>query len=250
MSNIVIKVGTGVLTRESDGKLDGASLVRLVTVISQIVANGDRCILVSSGAVGSGISELGLTDYPSDVPTRQACAAVGQSRLMHTYQSLFANFDLRVAQVLLTADDFKDEARAARLSDTLARLRDFSNVVTIVNENDSVAVEEISVGDNDMLSARMAKLIQADLLILLSNIDGLMPPDSDKIIRNVASVNDVLDFVRVGKGKFSIGGMASKLKAVKYAVDIGIETVIGNGRKPERLIEILEGRGYCTRFQA
>lgn len=250
MKHTVVKVGTGVLTRDSDGQLDGSSLVRLVTAMADLVASGQPCILVSSGAVGAGISELGLESYPNDVPSRQACAAVGQSRLMHTYQNLFGNFGLRVAQVLLTADDFRDDARRARLSDTLTRLSQFPNVIPIINENDSVAVEELSVGDNDMLSARVANLVGAKLLVLLSNIDGLMPPDSEEIIEYVNDVEDVLDYARAGKGRFSIGGMASKLKAVKYAVDSGIETVIANGRKPARLLEVSKGQGYCTRFAA
>jgi len=248
MKPVVIKIGTGVLTREEDGQLDRGSLVRLVSAVTELVAGGHRCVLVSSGAVGAGISELGLSGYPEDVPTRQACAAVGQSRLMHAYQDAFADFDLKVAQVLLTSDAFGGGDSSSRLVDALCRLDDFSNVVTIVNENDSVAVEELSLGDNDMLSARMAKLIGAKLLILLSNIDGLLSPGGEEIVRNVDCVDEVLNFVREEKGRFSIGGMGSKLRAVQYAVDSGVETVIGNGRKPERLIEVVEGGGYCTRF--
>lgn len=248
MNQVVVKVGTGVLTRESDGQLDGASLVRLVTAIAGLIEQGNRVVLVSSGAVGAGISGLGLIEYPDDVPTRQACAAVGQTRLMHAYENLFRNFGLSVAQLLLTAHDLEDEKRCQRVQDTLNKLSDYSTIIPIINENDSVAVEELSVGDNDMLSCKVATLIGAKQLILLTTVDGLMPPDGGEILTEVTDVDEVLDFARDDSGKFSIGGMASKLQAVKKAVDAGIETVIANGRYPERVNEIISGNGLCTRF--
>ncbi|MGJ8671775.1 glutamate 5-kinase [Rubritalea sp.] len=248
MNKVVIKIGTGVLTRESDGLLDRAALTRLVTAVADLVTSGVSCVLVSSGAVGAGISQLGLSDYPSDVRTRQACAAVGQTRLMHAYESLFNNFELNVAQLLLTADDFRDPSRLGRVEDTLNRLAECSHVIPIINENDSVAVEEISMGDNDMLSARVAGVIGASQLILLSNIDGLYAPNSDEVISDVENLDDVLGFIRTDKGKFSIGGMASKLKAVQVALDSGIPTVIAHGKHPERLLNITQGTGLCTRF--
>eukprot|EP00112_Aurelia_sp_Birch-Aquarium-sp1_P006376 Seg17048.2 transcript_id=Seg17048.2/GoldUCD/mRNA.D3Y31 product="Glutamate 5-kinase" protein_id=Seg17048.2/GoldUCD/D3Y31 len=250
MNQIVVKVGTGVLTRESDGQLDGASLVKLVTAVANLIEAGNRVVLVSSGAVGAGISGLGLTEYPNDVPTRQACAAVGQTRLMHAYENLFRNFGLSVAQLLLTAHDLDDAKRCQRVQDTLNKLSDYDNIIPIINENDSVAVEELSVGDNDMLSCRVATLLDAKQLILLTAVDGLMPPDGDEILKEVADVDEVLDYARGDSGKFSIGGMASKLQAVKRAVDAGVETVIANGRHPERVLEISKGNGICTRFLA
>ncbi|PQJ27886.1 glutamate 5-kinase [Rubritalea profundi] len=250
MKPIVIKIGTGVLTREIDGKLDRVALTKLVTAVADLVRSGQPCVLVSSGAVGAGISQLGLNEYPSDVPTRQACAAVGQTRLMHAYENLFNNFELNVAQLLLTADDFRDSARRVRVEDTLERLSKSPQIIPIINENDSVAVEELSFGDNDMLSARVAALIGASQLILLSNIDGLLAPESTDVVEYVENVDDVLGFIRADKGKFSIGGMASKLKAVRIAVDAGIETVVAHGKHPERLDAITQGAGLCTRFQA
>lgn len=250
MNQVVVKVGTGVLTRESDGQLDGASLVKLVTAVANLIEAGNRVVLVSSGAVGAGISGLGLTEYPNDVPTRQACAAVGQTRLMHAYENLFRNFGLSVAQLLLTAHDLDDAKRCQRVQDTLNKLSDYENIIPIINENDSVAVEELSVGDNDMLSCRVATLLDAKQLILLTAVDGLMPPDGNEILKEVADVNEVLDYARGDSGKFSIGGMASKLQAVKRAVDAGVETVIANGRHPERVLEISKGNGICTRFLA
>ncbi|MFT5905702.1 MAG: glutamate 5-kinase [Cryomorphaceae bacterium] len=248
MKKIIIKVGTGVLTRESDGQLDGTSLVKLVTAIADISSNGYQVILVSSGAVGAGISGLGLKEYPSDVPTRQACAAVGQTRLMHAYENLFRNFGLSVAQLLLTADDLNDAARSGRVRDTLKKLSEMGNIIPIINENDSVAVEEISVGDNDMLSSRVATLLEVDMLVLMSSIDGLISPETNEVVREIADVNSVLGFVRGDRGKFSIGGMATKLQAVKRSVDAGIETVIMNGSKPERLADVVSGGGLCSRF--
>jgi glutamate 5-kinase len=245
----VIKAGTGVLTKVSDGTLDGASLVRLVTAIAGLTEQGHRCLLVSSGAVGAGVSAFGLDGYPSDVATKQACAAVGQARLMHTYESLFRNFDLSVAQVLLTGEDLRTEARSINVRNTLERLLSEKGIVPVINENDSVAVQELKVGDNDMLSANVARLIGAKRLILLTSVDGLLSPDGDALIPEVARVDDVLGFVKDEQGKFSIGGMASKLQAVKLAVDSGIETHIANGRRPERLGRILAGEpGISTRF--
>lgn len=252
MKQIIIKVGTGVLTRESDGQLDGASLVRLVTAIAEISADGYQVILVSSGAVGAGISGLGLSEYPGDIPTRQACAAVGQTRLMHAYENLFRNFGFSVAQLLLTADDLNDGVRGARVCDTLARLSELGNVIPIINENDSVAVEELSLGDNDMLSARVAKLLGVDMLVIMSTVDGLISPETDEVVRKVSDIGAVLDFARDEKGKFSMGGMASKLQAVRLCVDAGIETVVMSGVHPGRLAGVVAGDGsaLCSRFHA
>jgi glutamate 5-kinase len=245
---IVIKIGTGVLTRE-DGTLDGASLARLVNAVADLPRHSQRCVLVSSGAVGAGIPALGLGEYPRDIPTRQAAAAVGQTRLMHAYENLFRNFDVSVAQLLLTAAEFEIEERRARVLNLLRRLIAQPGIVPIINENDCVAVEELSVGDNDMLSARVATLLDAKLLVLLTSVDGLLPPDGDEIVREVEKVEDVLSFAKEGKGRFAIGGRASKLRAVKLAVDHGVETVIANGRRPDRLSEIVAGNGFATRFR-
>ena len=244
---IVVKVGTGVLTRQ-DGTLDSASLARLVNVLADLPDQGKRVVLVSSGAVGAGISALGLKEYPDDVSARQAAAAVGQTRLMHAYENLFRSFDLSVAQLLLTAADLENDDRRSRVSALLGRLVDEQGIVPVINQNDSVAVEELSVGDNDMLSARVAGLVSARMLILLTTVDGLYPPDSEKIVEEVASVGEVMSYAKEEKGRFAIGGMESKLRAVKFAVEQGVETVIANGRRPERLAQILEGGGLGTRF--
>jgi len=244
---IVVKVGTGVLTRQ-DGTLDSASLARLVNALADLPDQGKRVVLVSSGAVGAGISALGLKEYPDDVSARQAAAAVGQTRLMHAYENLFRSFDISVAQLLLTAADLENDDRRSRVSALLGRLVDEQGIVPVINQNDSVAVEELSVGDNDMLSARVAGLVSARMLILLTTVDGLYPPDSEKIVEEVASVGEVMSYAKEEKGRFAIGGMESKLRAVKFAVEQGVETVIANGRRPERLAQILEGGGLGTRF--
>jgi len=247
----IIKAGTGVLTRASDGTLDGASLVRLVTAIAGLVESGHRCLLVSSGAVGAGVSAFNLDGYPNDLTTRQACAAVGQARLMHTYENLFRNFDLAVAQVLLTASDLQTPERRQNVSNTLQRLLASPRIVPIINENDSVAVEELRVGDNDMLSSQVAILLGAKTLVLLTSVDGLLAPGSGELVQEVDDVDTVLGFAKDERGRFSIGGMASKLQAVKNSVDSGITVHIAHGRKPERLAGILAGeKGLSTRFAA
>ncbi|BDS08908.1 hypothetical protein NT6N_39480 [Oceaniferula spumae] len=244
---VVIKIGTGVLTREQDGTLDEASLVRLVTSISELVADGVPVVMVSSGAVGAGVSALHLDGYPDDTASRQACAAVGQTRLMHAYENLFQKFRLNVAQILLTAGDLESDQRSGLVMDTLHRLLRVGNIVPIINENDSVAVEELRVGDNDMLSAKVAKLLKARLLVMLSTVDGLQRADGSTVAE-VADIDDVASHVRADHGKFSIGGMASKLLAVRTALDSGVETVIASGRKPAALSTIVAGGVAGTRF--
>lgn len=246
----VIKAGTGVLTKSDDGTLDRGALVRLVSAIAELIDNGHPCLFVSSGAVGSGVSAFGLGEYPDDTATRQACAAVGQARLMQTYSALFSNFDITAAQVLLTAEDLSTPNRARRINDTIHRLLKEPRIVPIINENDSVAVEELKFGDNDMLSVQVAKLVEAKRVIMLTTVDGLLDPATNRHIEEVHEIDEVLAHVKDEKGRFSIGGMASKLAAVKFAVDNGIQTHIAHGRHPERLAEIVEGRGVSTCFHA
>ncbi|MFK7909297.1 MAG: glutamate 5-kinase [Akkermansiaceae bacterium] len=245
---VVIKIGTGVLTNSEDGTLNEASLVRLVTAVSELVAEGVPCVMVSSGAVGAGVSALNLDGYPEDTSTRQACAAVGQTRLMHAYENLFQKFRLNVAQILLSADDLADPARSSYVSDTLVRLLGNGSIIPIINENDTVAVEELRVGDNDMLSAKVATLLSARALIMFSTVNGLLRGDGSTI-ESVEDISTVLGVVREDHGKFSIGGMKSKLKAVEVAVSAGVETVIADGRLPSNLSAIVRGSSHGTRFK-
>ncbi len=245
---IVIKVGTGVLTREQDGTLDDASLVRLVTAVSQLVTAGYSCVMVSSGAVGAGVSALQLDGYPEDTPSRQACAAVGQTRLMHAYETMFQKFQLNVAQLLLSAEDLENEKQRSHVMDTLHRLLQEKNIVPIINENDSVAIEELRVGDNDMLSAKVSVLLDSKLLVMLSTVDGLQRADGS-IISEVDDISQIGNHIRDDHGKFSIGGMASKIKAVKLATSAGITTVIAGGRNPEQLNDIVNNNSGGTRFK-
>lgn len=246
----VVKVGTGVLTKVSDGTLDGAALVRLATALAGLIEGGRRLILVSSGAVGAGVAAFGLASYPTELATRQACAAVGQARLMTAYETIFRNFEVAVAQLLLTAADIQTAERRELVVNTLRRLLEEPRLLPIINENDSVAVEELKVGDNDMLSVRVAELVGAGRLIILTSVDGLLDPASGRPLERVDDLAQAEALVSDAKGKFSIGGMASKLQAVRRAVEGGIETLIANGRKPEQLPEIIAGRGVATRFSA
>lgn len=249
MSNtVVVKVGTGVLTRVEDGRLDGGALLRLVSALAELKAANREVVLVSSGAVGGGVSALGLQKYPETLPERQAAAAVGQARLMHLYENLFSQFELSVAQVLLTGSNLQEDETRQRLREMLSCLFARKDVVPIVNQNDSVAVEELSQGDNDLLSVRVAELIGADLLVLLTSADGLCRGEGGDLVPEVRSWEEAYDLAGEGSGKFSIGGMRSKLSAVEKGLAAGVEVVIGNGRRPEGLREIVEGAGVCTRF--
>ncbi|MDB9741836.1 glutamate 5-kinase [Akkermansiaceae bacterium] len=244
----VLKIGTGVLTRDKDGKLDNPSLLRLVLAVAELVKSGHPFIMVSSGAVSAGVSALGLKNYPKDTKIRQACAAVGQLRLMYKYKALFENFDLDVAQLLLTSDDLLDEERKKGVIDTLEVLHLQDHIIPIINENDSISTEEITFGDNDMLSARIAGVLQAKRLIFLTSVDGLYPPNSTEILDRVDNIQDVYDYAKDESGKFSIGGMRSKLSAVNFALEQGVETIIANGRNPKNIAAIVNGGGIGTRF--
>jgi glutamate 5-kinase len=246
----IIKVGTGVLTRIENGTLDNHAVENLVTALASLMKLGHRCILVSSGAVGSGVVSFSLDSYPSDIVTRQACAAVGQARLMQTYSSFFERFNVTIAQVLLTASDLNE--RRANISSTLHRLLKEPHIIPIINENDSVAVEELKVGDNDQLSSQVAILTRAKRLILLTSADGLLAPGETFPVPVVENIEDVMSYVRDDQGRFSIGGMTSKLAAVKNTIHHGIETWIVNGRHPERILDVANQSAAVigTRFTA
>ncbi len=252
LSRIVIKLGTGLLTEPDGAALDAAQFERLCAEIAALIATGAECLVVSSGAVGAGMMVLGLTERSNDMPTKQACAAIGQSRLMRQYETCFAAHSLAVAQLLLTHGDLDSRARYANARNTLNRLLEHRVVVPIINENDSVAIEELRFGDNDRLSAEVAILAGADLLIILTSAEGLTRDgDGHGVpIPLVDDVDAVMHLAGEQRGRLSTGGMGSKLQAVKLAVEAGIPAVIANGRTPGLIERIVAGEQVGTRFPA
>ena len=244
---ILLKFGSGILTRPRANALDEKQFGRLTADVAQLVRGGCECIIVSSGAVAAGMRVVGLRERPLDLTTGQACAAVGQSKVMHLYASMFAKHHLNVAQLLLTHSDLDSRIRHQNAKNTLRRLLECKNFVPVVNENDSVALEELRFGDNDRLSAEVAVLAEAQLLILLTGVDGLMD-HAGKRIPMVADVGEAAHFVRKEKSRFSVGGMVTKLEAVKLATAAGIPAVIANGRRAGIISRIAAGERVGTLF--
>ncbi|MCE9609713.1 MAG: glutamate 5-kinase [Chthoniobacter sp.] len=244
---IVVKFGSGILANARGTGLDERQFVRLAAEVAGLVQAGHECVIVSSGAVAAGLGVLGLKARPEDLAARQACAAIGQSKLMQNYAAHFTTHGLHVAQLLLTYSDLDSRTAYQNVRNTLAHLFARRTVVPIINENDTVAVEELKFGDNDKLSAEVAVLVEADLLIMLTSVDGLLD-ERGEIVRVVEDVDGVARLARQEKGKFSVGGMISKLQAVKLAVDAGISTHIASGRKAGRIPGIVAGRTVGTRF--
>ena len=247
-ARIVLKFGSGILATPRGTDLDQRQFTRLTREVATLVESGHEVLVVSSAAVAAGLGALGLRERPEDLAARQACAAVGQGRLMSTYTTHFAAHQLTVAQILLTHGDLDSRIAYANIRNTLTRLL-ANHVVPIINENDTVAVEELRFGDNDRLSAEVAILAEADLLIMLTSVDGLLDAKS-KTIPRVDDLREVQKFVRDEKGRLSVGGMSSKLQAVGAAVAAGIPTVIASGRKPGALIRAAAGKPSGTLFPA
>jgi glutamate 5-kinase len=246
---IVLKFGSGILTRPQGNALDDRQFQKLAEAVAGLVKKGSQCLIVSSGAVAAGMPVLGLKERPAALAARQACAATGQPRLMELYSEKFAPHGLKVAQLLLTHGDLDSRMRRENAGNTLERLLERGNVVPVVNENDSVAVEELRFGDNDHLSAEVATLAGADLLIILTSVDGLMD-GKGKVVPVVRDIESVAGLVREDKGQLSVGGMVTKLEAVRLALAAGITTVIANGRKPGSVAAIANGGAGGTRFLA
>jgi len=244
---ILLKFGSGILTQARANALDTKQFARLTAEVAQLVRGGCKCIIVSSGAVAAGMRVVGLKERPHDLTTGQACAAVGQSKMMHLYASMFAKHQLNVAQLLLTHGDLDSRTRHQNAKNTLERLLECKDVVPVINENDSVAVEELRFGDNDRLSAEVAVLVEAELLIMLTSVDGLIDR-AGKRIPIIADVTYADRFVRSEKGRVSVGGMVSKLDAVKLATAAGIPTVIANGRRAGIIPRIAAGEPVGTLF--
>ena len=246
---IVLKFGSGTLTRTNAPGLDLKQFARLSAEMAALIHHGHECVTVTSGAVAAGSSVLSLAERPTDLATAQASAAIGQSKLMRAYETAFGRYKLNVAQLLLTHSDLDSYIRRANAGNTLERLLAAGNVLPIINENDSVATEELSFGDNDRLSAEVAMLAGADLLIILTQVEGLLDANG-KLIPLVRDIDRVKKLANGSKGRFGVGGMISKLEAVKMAVDAGITTVIINGRRPDLIRAVVAGEKAGTRFLA
>ena len=249
---IVVKVGTSTLAHAT-GRLNIRHVEELVKVLSDLKNAGHQVILVSSGAIGMGVGKLNLPGKPSDMPTKQAAAAVGQCELMYTYDRLFSQYNHTVAQMLLTWEDFDHENRLRNLCSTLERLLQLG-AIPIINENDPVAIEEYSLGDNDTLAALVAQCIHADLVILLSDIDGLYTadPHSDpnaRLIPVVEQITPEIERLAGGAGSaLGTGGMLTKVVAAKRATAAGVDMIIANGAHADILYDILEGKPVGTKF--
>ena len=257
---IVVKVGTSTLTHDS-GNLDLRSMEHLVRTLSDLSGMGHEIILVTSGAIAVGTAKLGLPERPKELRMKQATAAVGQCRMMHLYDKLFSEYNRSMAQILLTGDDVEEEDRAMHLRSTFSALLEMG-VIPVVNENDSVSSAEIEtghhkvLGDNDTLSAIVARLCNADLLVLMSDINGLYDADPKthpdaKLLHHVHEITPEILEMAGGAGSWrGTGGMATKLTAARIATESGCDMVITNGARMEDLYGIVAGEDIGTRFLA
>lgn len=243
---LVIKLGTGVLSTPAGKSLDLAQFTRLSAEIAELQNEGYACIMVSSAAIAAGVRVLKLKKRPDDLPGKQACAAAGQPELMRLYSTSFKKHGLNVAQLLLTHGDIDSLMHRENARNTLDRLIEHG-VIPIINENDSVAVEELRFGDNDRLSSEVATLIQADRLIILTSTDGLMDHHGKRVPR-VRGIAEAFQFVRPDKGEESTGGMKTKLEAVRKAISAGISCHIIDGRIANRMKDALAGKDVGTAF--
>ncbi|MCX7831983.1 MAG: glutamate 5-kinase [Actinobacteria bacterium] len=247
---IVIKIGSNILTRTGYG-INASIITKIVKIIAELVEEGYKPIIVSSGAIASGLQLLGLKRRPRDLATLQAAASVGQSRLVESYGVRFRKFGINVGQVLLTRNDFLNRESYLNAKKTIERLLEIG-VVPIINENDAVAVEEIKFGDNDTLAALVSAAISADYLFLLTNVDGLMldPRSKETLIPDVKEINSKLfEIIKPEKSTYGSGGMLTKVRAAQIATCAGVKTAIINGFKPERIVDFLhKGSGRGTIF--
>lgn len=254
IKRIVIKVGTSTLSY-GNGRLNFQRMEKLAFSMSALRSQGYQVVLVSSGAIGVGAGRIGLVEKPVDLAEKQALAALGQAQLMKIYQKMFEGYNQTVAQVLLTKDVMTIKGRLGNAQGTLFRLLEMG-IIPIINENDTISTDEILFGDNDTLSAMVARLTEADLLILLSDIDGLYSADpkadsNAQIIRSVEKITTKLEKFAAGTGSsFGTGGMATKITAARIASEAGIDTIITNGDEPSILFEVLEGKEVGTHFIA
>lgn len=251
IKRLVVKVGTSTITHPN-GKLDLLHIDRLCRVISDISNKGVEVVFVTSGAIGVGVSSIGLARRPHDIPGKQAAAAVGQCRLMNIYEKFFAEYGQKVGQILLTKDVLNSTDGVTHVQNTVNRLLDYG-VIPIVNENDTVAVDEIKIGDNDTLSAIVSVIIHADILVLLSDIDGLYDRSPQEagatLIPRVEGITDEIRAMAGGSGStLGTGGMLTKLDAAEMVTEKGIPMLLAHGEKPECLYDVLSGEFPGTIF--
>ena len=252
---IVIKLGTSTLTHSATGELDLIKMEKLVRILTDLNNQGKEIVVVSSGAIGVGRKAIGLKERPKELSVRQACASIGQARLMMVYQRLFAEYNQVTSQVLMTKYTMINDVNRENARNTFQELLHMG-VIPIVNENDTVSTDEIEFGDNDTLSAIVAALIGADLLILMSDIDGLYTDDPHKnpeakLVRVVNVIDEKL--IQMGKdtnGSLGTGGMATKISAARIATDSGADMVIANGGDIMNISRLLEGEEIGTLFKA
>ena len=251
---IAVKIGTSTLAHPT-GHLNIRRVEELCKIMSDIKNAGHEVILVSSGAIGMGVGKLGLRERPKDIPSKQAAAAVGQCELMYTYDKLFSEYHHTVAQLLITGEDIQSEKRHSNFRNTLNRLLELG-ALPILNENDTVATDEIVIGDNDTLAAIVAKSVRADLLILLSDIDGLYTADPHThpeavLLHKVTKIDDAIkELAGVSNSTQGTGGMVTKLQAAAICLECGCDMVIANGNNPANLYAILDGKDVGTTFKA
>ena len=250
---VIVKVGTSTLSYPN-GKLNLRRIEKLTRVLANLKNQGKDILLVSSGAISAGVAKMGLREKPHDTIGKQASAAVGQSELMNIYGRLFSEYGYTVGQVLLTKDVVESPVRQENAKNAIVRLMELG-VIPIINENDTVSVEEIEFGDNDSLSAIVASVIGADVLIILSDIDGLFDSDPNEndtasLIRVVHEINDDIRAMAGGSHtRFGTGGMMTKIHAAEIAAKHGIHTIVTNGEDPAVLYDIFDGKVEGTIFE-
>ncbi|MCD8309252.1 MAG: glutamate 5-kinase [Clostridia bacterium] len=248
---LVVKAGTSTLTY-STGKANFKFIDGLCRVLSDLKNAGNEVILVSSGAIARGIDKLAFAAKPADIPTKQAAAAVGQCELMYTYDKFFSDYGQTVAQILITADDVSDDVRRTNFHNTLVRLIELG-IIPVINENDTIATKEISLGDNDSLAAIVAVSVGADLMVVLSDIDGLYTgnPKTDDNAKLIPVVNEITPemYSAAGSaGTFGTGGMSTKLQAANMCMSSGIDMVIASGKNADIIYGAVNGEDVGTRF--
>ena len=254
VKNIIVKIGSSSLC-DQNGNIDKEKILNLIQQIAYIKRKNIKITLVSSGAINAGVHIMNLKQRPDTIPQKQALAAIGQASLMQIYEDLFSLFKLKCAQILLYHDDFDDRKRLMNFNNAMQAIIDY-DVVPIINENDTLAVDEIKVGDNDTLASMIVPAVNADLVIIVSDIDGLYDDNPHtnkdaKLISNVAGITKTIEnMAKDASSKVGTGGMITKIKAAKICNEFGCDLAIVNGNQPNVLIDLLEGKEVGTYFDS